>query len=253
MNRSATRPGLVRFVECLALIIGLVIPVSAWAEVNQLRISRGFGAAYLPLYVMDAQGLVQKHAAAAGLGDVKVEYLLVDGGNHINDAMLAGTLDIASIGTGGYLVMWAKTKGNAKLEVIGLGAAGLRRHDHDERAIPRSNRCATSPRRTASPCPASRHRSAPFSCRWPPPRNSATRTMPGSTTLTVGLPYPDAVAAMLSGRSEITAHMASPPFSFIELDSPGHPQGVQLRRCDRTGDHHHGVHDRSSSQPPIRS
>src|SRR5688500_9223532 len=73
MNRSATRPGLVRFVECLVLIVGLVIPASAWAEVDQFRISRGFGAAYLPLYVMDAQGLVQKHAAAAGLGDVKVE------------------------------------------------------------------------------------------------------------------------------------------------------------------------------------
>jgi NitT/TauT family transport system substrate-binding protein len=37
---------------------------------------------------------------------------------------------------------------------------------------------------------------------------------------TVGVPYPDATAAMLSGKTEINAHVASPPFSFIELDNP---------------------------------
>jgi NitT/TauT family transport system substrate-binding protein len=39
--------------------------------------------------------------------------------------------------------------------------------------------------------------------------------------LTVSLPYPDAVAAMLSSKTEITAHVASAPFSYMELDSPG--------------------------------
>jgi NitT/TauT family transport system substrate-binding protein len=39
--------------------------------------------------------------------------------------------------------------------------------------------------------------------------------------LTVSMSYPDAVAAMLSGRAEITAHVASAPFSYMELDHPG--------------------------------
>src|SRR5262245_13241807 len=39
--------------------------------------------------------------------------------------------------------------------------------------------------------------------------------------LTVGIPHPDALAAMLSGRTEITAHFCSPPFSYIEADAPG--------------------------------
>src|SRR5207302_5796310 len=38
--------------------------------------------------------------------------------------------------------------------------------------------------------------------------------------LTVGVPHPDALAAMLSGRTEITSHFTSPPFSYIELDHP---------------------------------
>ena len=48
---------------------------SARAEVTQLRISRGFGVHYLPLYVMEAKGLLQKQAAADGLGDIKTEFL----------------------------------------------------------------------------------------------------------------------------------------------------------------------------------
>ena len=38
--------------------------------------------------------------------------------------------------------------------------------------------------------------------------------------LTVGMPHPDAYAAMMSGRTEITSHLASPPFSYQELKNP---------------------------------
>jgi NitT/TauT family transport system substrate-binding protein len=38
--------------------------------------------------------------------------------------------------------------------------------------------------------------------------------------LTVSLPHPDALAAMLSGKTEINSHFCSPPFSFLELDHP---------------------------------
>jgi NitT/TauT family transport system substrate-binding protein len=220
MNRSGTRPGLTRLVQCLALVISLVIPLSAWAEVNQLRISRGFGAAYLPLYVMDAQGLVQKHAAAAGLGDVKVDYLLIDGGNHINDAMLAGTIDIASTGTGGYLVLWAKTKGNPRLEVVGLGASASGGMILSTRnpAI-KSLRDFTEKDRIA--VPGIKTSLGAILLHMAVAKEFGDENYAKLDPLTVGIPYPDAVAAMLSGKTEITAHMASPPFSFIELDSPG--------------------------------
>jgi NitT/TauT family transport system substrate-binding protein len=34
------------------------------------------------------------------------------------------------------------------------------------------------------------------------------------------LPHPDALAALLSGKTEITAHFTSPPFSYQELEDP---------------------------------
>src|ERR1700686_1905413 len=70
----------------------------AHAEANELRISRGYGIHYLALYVMEKLRFVEKHAAAAGLGDIKVNYRVIDGGNIINDAMLSGSLDIATGG-----------------------------------------------------------------------------------------------------------------------------------------------------------
>src|SRR5258708_36310258 len=62
----------------------------ARAEVNEVRISKGFGVHYLPMYVIQHEKLVEKHAAAAGLGHVTVQWPTIDGGNVINDAMLAG-------------------------------------------------------------------------------------------------------------------------------------------------------------------
>jgi NitT/TauT family transport system substrate-binding protein len=39
--------------------------------------------------------------------------------------------------------------------------------------------------------------------------------------ITVGLPHPEALTVLLSGRGEINSHMASPPFSYIEDATPG--------------------------------
>ncbi|MBN9138594.1 MAG: ABC transporter substrate-binding protein, partial [Phyllobacterium sp.] len=45
---------------------------AARAEVSEVRISKGYGILYLPLIVMENQKLLEKQAAKAGLGDVKV-------------------------------------------------------------------------------------------------------------------------------------------------------------------------------------
>src|SRR5919199_6732173 len=44
--------------------------------------------------------------------------------------------------------------------------------------------------------------------------------------LTVSLSHPDGMAALLSGRTEITAHFTGPPFYELELRHPGIRQVV---------------------------
>ena len=39
--------------------------------------------------------------------------------------------------------------------------------------------------------------------------------------LTVTLSHPDALVALLSGGSEITAHFTTPPYQYQELEKPG--------------------------------
>ncbi|CAM5221055.1 NitT/TauT family transport system substrate-binding protein OS=Bosea thiooxidans OX=53254 GN=SAMN05660750_01894 PE=4 SV=1 [Bosea thiooxidans] len=45
---------------------------------------------------------------------------MLDGGNVINDAMMAGTLDFAGTGAPGFVTLWAKAKGIPGVEVVGV-------------------------------------------------------------------------------------------------------------------------------------
>jgi NitT/TauT family transport system substrate-binding protein len=200
--------------------IALVVPANASAEVGQLRLSRGFGVHYLPFYIMEQKALLQKRAVAAGLDAPKVEFLLIDGGNHINDAVLARSVDIASTGTGGFLTLWAKAKGNPNLEVIGLGgsASGGMTMTTRNPAL-RSLRDLTENDRIA--VPGIKTSLGAIILQMAVAKEFGDTEYARLDHLTVSLPYPEAVAAMLSARSEITAHVASAPFSYIELESPG--------------------------------
>jgi len=193
---------------------------AARAETGELRVSKGFGLHYMPLYIMEKLKLVEKHAAAAGLGDVKVSYRVIDGGNVINDAMLAGVLDIATGGVPGFLTLWDKTRTIAQLEARGLSGIGggsvwlVTRNpniktladytDKDRIAVPgiKTSFVAVVLQMAAAKA---------FG------RENYAKLDP----LTVGISHPDALAAMLSGKTEITSHFSSPPFSYIENDQPG--------------------------------
>ena len=201
-----------------AVVCGVAMPAAA--EVNQLRISRGFGLGYLPLYVMEARGLLQKTASANGLGQINVEFRLIDGGNNINDAILAGSIDIASTGPGGFLTLWAKTKGNPTLEVVGLGgsASGGMTMTSRNPAL-RTLRDVSEKDRIA--LPGIKTSLGAIILQMAVAKEFGDPNYARLDHLTVSMPYPEAVAAMLSGQTEITAHVCSELFSQMELDAPG--------------------------------
>ena len=212
-----------RLTKVLALCIsaGLIFgSASARAEVNEVRISKGFGVHFLPMYVIQHEKLVEKRAAAAGLGTVKVEWPTIDGGNLINDAMLSGALDIATLGVPAFLTLWAKAKGNPKLEVVGLSAMSLgSMYLNTRKAEIKSLRDFSESDRIAMPGIKTSY--AAVILQMVVAKEFGEQNYAKLDSLTVGMPYPEALAALLSGKTEITAHVASPPFSFIELDNPG--------------------------------
>src|SRR3954470_6011546 len=83
-----------RLLLTACLSVQAILP--ATAEPNTLKAAKQYGLSYLPLMIMEDQKLVEKHAAALGLGDLKVQWLTLGGPSAMNDALLSGGLDFAS-------------------------------------------------------------------------------------------------------------------------------------------------------------
>ena len=91
------------------------VPAQA-AEVSELKIAQQFGIGYLPLTIMKANGLVEKHLKAAGLADTKVNWMVLASGQPMNDALLSGSLHIASGGVAPFLILWDRTRGSLNVK-----------------------------------------------------------------------------------------------------------------------------------------
>ena len=76
---------------------------------------------YLQLNVMEHQKLIEKHAAALGINDVKVSWFKFNGPTAVNEALISGNVDIGSGGVPGLLTLWSRTKGTPQ-EVRGISA-----------------------------------------------------------------------------------------------------------------------------------
>jgi len=197
----------------LAACIALAAPVRA--EVKEVRISKGYGILYLPLMVMEQRKLLEKKAAEAGLGDIKTTWYLFDGGNVINDAMLAGTLDIAGTGAPGFITLWSKSKGT-RAEVVGVsGMSGTLLTLNTINPDIKSLKDYTVKDKIA--LPGIKTSLAAVVLQMAAAKELGKDKWNAVDNSTVGLPHPEAYTAMMSGKTEITSHFASPPYSTMEL------------------------------------
>jgi NitT/TauT family transport system substrate-binding protein len=188
------------------------------ADPVRLRVSYGYSIGYLPLMVMRTRGLIEAEAARLGLGPVQTEWRIADGGNNINDAMLAGALDIAGIGIPGYLVLRDRTLGKRQamtaISAIQSGALWLNTVD------PRIRSLADYTADDRIAVPGIKTSFAAVALQMAAAKAFGIDNYAKLDPLTVGLAHPDAYAAMMSGKAQITSHFASPPFSYQELRNP---------------------------------
>jgi len=200
------------------LSLGATAP-SAFAEAKTIRISHGYGLLYLPLMVMRDQNLIEKHSKAMGLGDVTVNWAVLDGGNVINDAMLAGSLDIAGTGAPGFIGLWAKARGIPNSEVVGLSALST------SPIAVNTNNPSIKTLRDFGPkdkiaVPGIKSSVTAVILQMLVAHEFGMEDYDKLDPLTVSLSHPEATASLLSGKTEINAHVASPPFLYQELADP---------------------------------
>src|ERR1041384_4324875 len=91
------------------------------AGAQEVRIARQFSMGYLQFNVMEHEKLLEKHAAALGLKDVKIAWTIFNGPDAMNNALISDSVDIVAGGVPGLVTLWARTKGTGN-EVKGISA-----------------------------------------------------------------------------------------------------------------------------------
>lgn len=188
------------------------------AEVSELRIAEQYGISYLPMMVMEDQKLIEKHAKAAGITDLKVGWSKFAGGNVMNDALLSNSLHIASGGVAPFITLWARTKGNYDVKgIAALNSMPLYLNTRNPNV--KSLKDFTEKDKIALPA-------VKVSIQAVTLQMAAEQTFGAGQqnrldSLTVSMSHPDGQTALLSGNGEVTAHFSSPPFQYQQLEKSG--------------------------------
>jgi NitT/TauT family transport system substrate-binding protein len=190
----------------------------ARAEVSELKIAQQYGISYLPVMVLEEQKLVEKHARAAGLGELKVSYTKLAAGNVMNDALLSGSLHFASGGVGPLIILWSRTKGNLDVKAVSA-INSMPLYLNSRNPAVKTLKDFTEKDKIA--LPAVKVSIQAVTLQMAAEKAFGEGNHGRLDTLTVSMAHPDAQAALLSGQSEVNAHFSSPPFQYQQLEKPG--------------------------------
>ena len=192
---------------------------AAAAQAPEIRFARQFSMGYLQFNLMERHQLLEKHAKAAGLPEVKVVWATFNSPAAMNDALLSGSVDIVSGGVPGLLTIWARTQGSANA-VKGIAAfssqpillntsnpkiLGITDYtDKDKIALPAVK---VSVQAMMLQMAAAKQWGAANYAKLDP--------------ITVGMSPPDSTIALLSDASDITSVFSVPPFQYQQLEKAG--------------------------------
>ncbi len=190
----------------------------AQKEVDKLVIARQPGIQFLPLIVMEGQRLLEKQLQAAGLKETAVVWQQFAGGAETNNAILSGTAHFAAGGVPPFLTLWDKTRGG--IDVKGVAAlSSYRFYLNTRNPGVKSIRDFTDKDRIA--LPGVKVSMGAVVLQMMVAKEYGIENYAKLDHLTVSMSFPDGMIALLSGKSEITGHFASPPFHYHELRAPG--------------------------------
>ena len=205
------------FAAAVALVALLLQPHQARAEASQLRVAKQFGVAYMQYMVMEDQKMIEKHAKAAGLGDVNVEWATFRSSDVMNDALISGSVDFVCLGIPGIITIWSKTKGNIDVKAAsGLNVSPLMLMVRDPSI--KSIRDFKDNHKIAMP--AIKVSMQAIMLQMAAAKELGIQKFDALDHLTVSMAHPDATAAMLGGPSEIVANFSSAPFQYRQMKNP---------------------------------
>lgn len=204
-----------RFLKTFGLVpvLAAALSCSAFADTPTIRIAQQFGSASLPLLVMQHEKMIEKRAEKDGRV-LNVEWLRFGGGNVMNDALLSGSLDIATTGVTPLLTIWDKTKdsigvkGLASLGSVPFVLVSTNPNVNSLKDITSADRIAV---------PAAKVSIQAIFLQMAAAAALGQDNAHKLDVYTVSMKHPDAVAALVGGGSEVNGHVSSSPYYEYEL------------------------------------
>jgi NitT/TauT family transport system substrate-binding protein len=223
--------------KILGIAIVLIAAAAAGgsrAEVSKVRVSRQYGLPYLPMIVIETQHLIEKHAKAAGLGDIETEWTQRAGPAADLDALLAGQADFIGPGIPTLATIWDKTIGTPQ-EARALIAMQSMPYVLVTRN-PAVKTIADFTDKDKIALPAVKLTGHAIALEMEAAKIWGQDHYDKLDSITITRSHADAAAALISGGSEINSHFASAPFYYQELATPGIHQ--VLKSYDTLGAKH---------------
>ena len=203
----------------LLLAATAVLPASlARAEVPEVRFARQFSMGYLQFNVIEHEHLIQKHAAALGIPEVKVTGVRFNGPAMMNDALLSDTVDIVGGSPNGMYALWAKTVGTPR-EVRAMNALVTLKYlltstDPDIKTYADIGKCKKIP------VPSVKVSSPAVTVQMAAAKLYGIKQFDRFDALTETMSPADATVALLSGAGDVNCAIALPPFMQRQLEDP---------------------------------
>jgi NitT/TauT family transport system substrate-binding protein len=191
-------------------------PVSA--EANKVRAAKQFGLGYVQYMIMEDLKLVEKHAKAAGLGDVTVEWNTFRSSDVMNDALISGNIEFVSLGIPGLMTIWDRTKGGIEVKAAsGLNAMPLALNVRN----PDVKSLKDFSERDRIAMPAVKVSNQAILLQMAAEKEFGVGNHAKLDPLTITMAHPDATVAMLTGQKDVTANFSSVPYQYRQQKQPG--------------------------------
>lgn len=192
---------------------GAAAPGAARAEVDEVILAQQFGIIFVPLMVMEQQKLVEKHAAAKGLPNLKVKWSKLAGPAVMVDAMLSGSLHFSSQGVPSMALMWDRTRGGVGVHAISaVNDSPIYLNTRN----PNINSLKDYTEKDRIAIPSIKVSSQAIYLQMAAEKAFGPGKHAAMDHLVVALAHPDALAAVMNPGGEITSHFATSPFHEVE-------------------------------------
>jgi NitT/TauT family transport system substrate-binding protein len=201
-----------------AALLGVAGCGGGGADGHEIRIPLGAGGVgFLPLLVMKERGLIEKHAAAAGVSDLVVRWIELGGPAVMNDALLSGSVDFIAAGPPAFITLWDRTRdsvdirGVAAMSSLPMYLNTTAEHIKTLEDLTAQDKIAVTSVKVSIPS---------INMQMYAAEKYGTSEAYRFDRYTVTMTHADAVVAMLSGGNQIDAHFTSPPFHQREIKDP---------------------------------